>query len=52
MASAKLKPDGTLTVTDLTGTFPSSPSGLHADARGELYETDTSGNVWAIEATP
>ena len=26
--------------TDLPGTWPSSPASIHADARGELYETD------------
>jgi glucose/arabinose dehydrogenase len=52
LSKAKLNPDGSLEIHDLTGTFPASPSSIHADARGELYETDTSGNVWALEATP
>ena len=52
MAKAQLQANGSLTVVNLTGTFPSSPSSLHADARGELYETDTAGGVWAIEAGP
>jgi len=52
IAKAQLQANGTLTVVDLTGTFPASPSSIHADARGELYETDTSGGVWALEAAP
>ena len=52
IAKAQLQSNGTLTVQDLTGTFPASPSSIHADARGELYETDTSGGVWALEAAP
>lgn len=41
---------GALEIVDLPGAFPASPSSLHADARGELYETDTSGNVYHLEA--
>ena len=52
MAKAQLQPSGALTIMDLPGTFPSSPSSIHADSRGELYETDTSDNVWHIEAGP
>jgi glucose/arabinose dehydrogenase len=52
MSKAQLQSNGTLTVVNLTGTFPASPSSLHADSRGELYETDTAGGVWAIEAGP
>jgi hypothetical protein len=48
--------DGTnVTTSDLpapAGGWPPSPSSLHADARGELYITTTSGNVWHIEAGP
>jgi hypothetical protein len=29
-----------------------TPSSLHADARGELYETDTAGNVYHLGAGP
>ena len=52
IAKAQLQANGTLTIIDLTGTFPAGPSSIHADARGELYETDVSGNVWALEAAP
>lgn len=52
MSMATLNVDSSLTVSDLTGSFPASPSSVHADARGELYETDTSGNVYHLEAGP
>jgi hypothetical protein len=42
----------TLTITQLTGTFPAAPASIHADARGELYETDVGGGIWHIEAGP
>jgi glucose/arabinose dehydrogenase len=32
--------------------FPQAPSSIHADARGELYETTTDGYVYHIEAGP
>ena len=45
--------DGTnVTATDLPGTWPGSPASIHADARGELYETTTNGSVYHIEAGP
>ncbi|MBV8760301.1 MAG: PQQ-dependent sugar dehydrogenase [Deltaproteobacteria bacterium] len=43
---------GTVTSTDLAGTWPSSPASIHADARGELYETTTNGSVYHITAGP
>ena len=43
---------GSVSEVELSGTFPSGPSSLHADARGELYETTTSGDIWHIEAGP
>jgi glucose/arabinose dehydrogenase len=52
MAKARKQPDGTLEIVDLPGTFPAGPSSIHADARGELYETDTRGNVYRVEAGP
>jgi glucose/arabinose dehydrogenase len=52
LVKARLKPDGKLEIVDLQGSFPRSPASIHADARGELYETDTSGNVFHIEAGP
>ncbi len=52
LTKARLKVDGTLDIVDLTGTFPTSPASLHADARGELYETDTGGNIYHVEAGP
>jgi len=51
--SAKLNPDGTtITKTTLPGTFPGSPSSIHASATGELYLTTTTGTVFHIEASP
>ncbi len=52
LSRAQLQSNGSLTVVNLTGTYPTSPSSIHADSRGELYETDTAGGVWAIEAGP
>jgi glucose/arabinose dehydrogenase len=52
LAKARLRPDGTLEVVDLTGVFPRRPVSLHADARGELYMTDVSGFVYHLEAGP
>jgi len=42
----------TVTSTNLPGTWPQGPSSLHADARGELYETTTNGTVYRLEAGP
>ena len=44
--------NGTVTTSDLTGTFPSNPASLHADARGELYETGVNGDVFHLVAGP
>jgi len=52
LAKARKLPDGTLEIVDLPGEFPAHPSSIHADARGELYETDTAGGVYHIEAGP
>jgi glucose/arabinose dehydrogenase len=59
MATAVLQADHTLTVTDLQGTFPVHPASIHADAFGELYETEAGdvtgafgGSIWHIEAGP
>lgn len=43
---------GTVTSTELPGAWPTSPSSIHADARGELYLTNTNGEVYHIEAGP
>jgi glucose/arabinose dehydrogenase len=52
LSKAQLQSNGTLMIVNLTGTFPTGPSSIHADSRGELYETDVTGGVWAIEAGP
>lgn len=48
--------DGTtVTTTDITppaSGWPGSPSSIHADARGELYEVTTNGRVYHLEAGP
>jgi hypothetical protein len=49
---ARLKPDDTLEIVDLPGSFPGNPASLHEDARGELYETTTAGDVYHLEAGP
>jgi hypothetical protein len=51
LATAKLQPNGTIVRADLPGTFPSGPASIHADARGELYESDVRGGIWHIEAS-
>jgi glucose/arabinose dehydrogenase len=45
---------GTFTATQLTkpSGWPSAISSIHADARGELFVTNTSGEVFQIEAAP
>jgi hypothetical protein len=52
LSEAKLQPDGSIVATDLPGTWPASPASIHADSRGELYETTTSGQVFHIMAGP
>ncbi len=52
LTKARLKTDNTLEIVELPGTFPQGPASIHADSRGELYETDVSGNVYHIEAAP
>jgi len=46
---------GTFTATQLPapgGNWPASPTSIHADARGELFMTTLSGEVFQIEAGP
>jgi glucose/arabinose dehydrogenase len=52
LVKARLKEDDTLEIVDLQGSFPGNPASLHEDARGELYETTTSGDVYHLEAAP
>ncbi|MEO8700639.1 MAG: PQQ-dependent sugar dehydrogenase [Kofleriaceae bacterium] len=54
---ATLNADGSVTATELQpasgeAAFPGSPASIHADARGELYLTTTSGAVFHVEAGP
>jgi glucose/arabinose dehydrogenase len=50
LTTARRQPDGSLAVEMLPGQWPTSPSSIHADARGELYETNVPGGIWHIEA--
>lgn len=55
MSLATLNPDHSVTYLDLpapSGGWPQSPASLHADSRGELYETTTGGDIWHVEAGP
>ena len=52
LTMARLKTDNTLDIVELPGSFPGGPASIHADSRGELYETDTGGNVYHVEASP
>ena len=50
----KLEANGTVTADELpipTG-WPTSPTSIHGDARGELFITNTQGRVYQIEAGP
>ena len=46
--------DGQLTSgpAQLPGTFPPSISSIHADERGELFATNTNGEVFQLEIAP
>jgi glucose/arabinose dehydrogenase len=52
LATAVLNPDDTLTVRDLPGSFPGKGASIHEDSRGELYETDTNGNIFQLQVVP
>lgn len=49
---AQRQADGSVTYVSLPGTWPNGPSSIHADARGELYETTITGDVYHLEAGP
>ncbi|HEY5938024.1 MAG TPA: PQQ-dependent sugar dehydrogenase [Kofleriaceae bacterium] len=52
LVTATLAGNGSLAITDLSLTIPAPPASLHEDGRGELYVTDTAGNVYHLEAGP
>lgn len=55
LQTARLEANGTVTTSNLTsptGSWPTGPASIHADARGELFLTTTSGYVYQIEAGP
>jgi hypothetical protein len=41
-----------VSTVEIATTAFTSPSSIHADAAGELYMTDTHGNIFQIQATP
>lgn len=52
LSEARVGSDGSVTAVDLPGTWPQSPASIHADARGELYLTTTTGLVFHVVAGP
>ena len=52
LIKATLRGDGTLDIVDLPASVGGPPASLHEDARGELYVTDTSGNIYQLQAGP
>jgi glucose/arabinose dehydrogenase len=48
LSTARLRDDDTLEIVDLPGTYPPYGASIHADAAGELYESDTSGNIYQL----
>ena len=49
---ARLRPDRTLELAELTNDHITPSASLHADSRGELYETDIVGNIWLLVVVP
>ena len=41
-----------MSIVEIAGTNFSSPSSLHADAAGELWLADTTGNLYQIQSAP
>lgn len=52
LVKARPRTDGTLEIVELEGTFPSNPSSIHEDARGEIFITTTAGDIYHLEAAP
>ena len=55
LVRAHLEADGSLTTVELpppAGGWPKAPAAIHADARGELYETTVHGEVFHLVAGP
>ncbi len=48
LSTARLEADDSVTTTDLSGSFPPNGSSIHEDGTGEIYETDTAGNVFQL----
>jgi glucose/arabinose dehydrogenase len=51
-AKARLRPDRSLEIVDLAGSFPPHPTSFHEDAHHEIYMTDSSGFLYHLEAGP
>lgn len=45
-------PGGAFEIAQLSKDYNYGPASLHADARGELFETDIYGNVWQLIVVP
>lgn len=52
LASATIDAGGVYASRDLPGTFPTGPTSISADARGELYITTVAGTIFHLEAGP
>ena len=52
LAMARVGVDGSREIVDLANTFIAYPTSLHADSRGELYETNLDGSIFRIEVVP
>lgn len=52
LVKARLRADDTLELVDLLDVVATQSTSLHADARGELYLTKTSGKIYRLEARP
>ena len=49
---ARLQATGDLEIVDMSATIPTGTASIHADARGELYLSNTSGWVYHLEVSP
>ena len=52
IAKLRSKADGSLEVVDTNLQLPNGVASIHADARGELFLTTISNNIYHIEAGP
>ena len=52
LTRATLQPNGTLSISDLAGTYPLGPASITADSREELYLSTVSGAFYEMQAGP